>query len=156
MATDVAVRIARPAHDWTPARLFMLVSAVVHLPLGIIGLIYEPTFPLGSRAAAEAGSDHLFGILETNGWHSLAALGVGIVSAYFTMYPLRARDAALIVGVFHVGLVAALAVWDPSVFWLASNGADQIIHASTAVGGIASGLLTSPVRSREPAAVTLQ
>ena len=148
MATDAAVGIARPAGDWTPARMFMLVSAAVHLPLGIIGLIYERTFPLGSSAALEAGSDHVFGVLETNGWHSLAALGIGIVSAYFTMYPLRARDAALIVGVFHVGIVAALSVWDPSVFWLASNGADQIIHASTAIGGVASGLLTRPDRSR--------
>lgn len=126
----------------------MLVAAVVHLPLGIIGLITDQTFPVGSSAAARAGSDHVFGVLETNGWHSLAALGVGIVAAYFTVYPRRAREAALTIGVLHVGLIAALVVWDPSIFWLASNGADQVVHASTAIGGIGSALLTRPMRSR--------
>jgi hypothetical protein len=148
MAADVTVGIARPAGDWTPARIFMLAGAVVHLPLGIIGLLYDQTFPVGASAAARAGSDHVFGVLETNGWHSLAALGIGIVTAYFTMYPRRARDAALIIGVLHVGIVAALVVWDPSTFWFASNGADQVVHTSTAIGGIGSALLTPPILSR--------
>ena len=132
--------------SWTPARMFMLVAAVVHLPLGIIGLLYDQTFPVGASAAARAGADHLFGVLETNGWHSLAALGVGIVAAYFARYPRRARDGALFIGLMHVGIVVSLGVWDPSKFWLASNGADQIIHASTAIGGIGSALLTRPIR----------
>lgn len=148
MAVDVTVGIARLAGSWTPARIFMLAAAAVHLPLGIIGLLYDQTFPVGASAAARAGSDHVFGVLETNGWHSLAALGVGIFTAYFTMYPSRARDAALIIGVFHVGIIAALVVWDPSEFWLASNGADQVVHASTAIGGIGSALLTRPIAFR--------
>ncbi|HEV3474233.1 MAG TPA: DUF4383 domain-containing protein [Actinomycetota bacterium] len=134
---------------WTPARIFMLVAAVWHLPLGIAGLIYDQTFPIGATAAEHAGSEHVFGIFETNGWHSLAALILGIVTAYFTIYPRRAREAALFLGVFHVGLVVSLVVWEPSTFWLASNDADQIVHASTAIGGIASALLTKP-RVREP------
>ena len=148
MADATAGAAARKAGSWTPARLFMLWAAVLHLPLGVIGLIYDQTFPVGSGAAAKAGSDHIFGVLETNGWHSLAALGVGIVTLYYTMYPRGARNCALTLGIFHVGIVAWLAVWDPSTLWLASNGADQVIHASTAIGGIGSALLTRPIRSR--------
>jgi len=135
---------------WTPARIFMLAAAVVHLPLGIVGLVYDQTFPIGATAAEREGSEHVFGIFETNGWHSLAALVVGIIAAYFTMYPRRARDAALMIGLFHIGIVVSLVVWEPSTFWLASNDVDQIVHASTAIGGIASALLTRP-RAPEPA-----
>jgi len=122
----------------------MLAAAVWHLPLGILGFVYDQTFPVGATAAEGASSEHVLGIFETNGWHSLAALLLGIITAYFTMYPRRARDAALIIGLLHVGIVAALVVWHPSTFWLASNGADQVVHASTAIGGIASALLTRP------------
>lgn len=135
---------AVPSERWTPARIFMLAAAVVHLPLGIAGLVYDQTFPVGATAAERASSELIFGIFETNGWHSLAALLLGIITAYFAMYPRRARDAALIIGVVHVGIFAALAMSQPSTFWLASNGADQVVHASTAIGGIASALLTKP------------
>jgi hypothetical protein len=135
---------------WTPARIFMLVAAIWHLPLGIAGLIYDQTFPIGTAAAKHAGSEHVFGIFETNGWHSVAALAVGIITTYFTIYPRRAREAALSLGLFHVGIVVSLVLWEPSTFWLASNDADQIVHASTAVAGIASALLTRP-RGPEPA-----
>jgi hypothetical protein len=137
----------RRAEPWTPARIFMLVAAVWHLPLGIVGLVYDQTFPVGAAAAARASSEHIFWVFETNGWHSLAALLLGIVTAYFTVYPRRAREAALVLGVFHVGLVTALVVWPPSTFWLASNAADQAVHASTAIGGIASALVTKPRRA---------
>ncbi len=122
----------------------MLVAAVWHLPLGIAGLVYDQTFPIGAAAAERAGSEHVFGIFETNGWHSVAALLVGVIAMYFLFYPGRARDAALAIGLFHVGIAASLVVWEPTTFWLASNTADQVVHASTAVGGIASGLLTRP------------
>lgn len=120
----------------------MLAAAVWHLPLGIVGLVHDQTFPVGATAAERAGSEHIFGIFETNGWHSLAALILGIITACFTMYPRRARDAALFIGLFHVGIATALVVAPASTFWLASNGADQIVHASTAIGGIAAALLT--------------
>jgi Domain of unknown function (DUF4383) len=130
-------------HDrWTPARMFMVVSTLYHLPLGIAGLIYDQTFPIGAAAAERAGSELVFGIFETNGWHSVAALALGIISVYYVFNPRRARDAALAIGLFHVGIVASLEIWQPSTFWLASNFADQVIHTSTAIGGIASALLT--------------
>ena len=127
---------------WSPARIFMLVSTLYHLPLGLAGLIYDQTFPVGAAAAERAGSELVFGIFETNGWHSVAALILGVVSVYCTFNPRRARDVALAIGLFHVGIVASLEIWDPSTFWLASNFADQVIHASTAIGGITSALMT--------------
>ena len=135
---------------WTPARIFMLVAAVVHFPLGLAGLIVDRTFPVGAAAAERADSALVFGVFETNGWHSVAALVIAIMAAYFTMYPRRARDAALAIGLFHVGIVASLVVWEPSTFWLASNAADQVVHASTAIGGIASALLTKRLRAKAP------
>ena len=127
---------------WSPARLFMAVSALFHIPVGMAGFLYDRTFPLGPDAAASASSAHIFGIFETNGWHTLAALLLGVVSLYYVLRPRHAREAALAVGVTHVALVISLILWDPSTFWIASNAADQVVHSSTAIGGIASGLLT--------------
>ena len=146
MTAEVAAGAVRQ-DDWTPARIFMLVSAIWHAPLGIIGLIVDQTFPLGPNAAAHAGSEHVFGIFETNGWHSLAALLLGVVSLYFVVRPERARDGALTIGIFHVGLVLSLILWEPETFLLASNTADQVVHTTTAVVGIVTGLMTP---KREP------
>ena len=148
MAADVMVGPVRRAGTWPPARIFMAASAVFHTPVAVIGLAVDQTFPLGAEATAHAGSDHIFGIFETNGWHSLAALLVGMVSLYFAMRPARAREAAFAIGFGHVAVVLALTFWAPSTFWLMSNGADQVVHASTAIGGIGSGLLTQPFRFR--------
>lgn len=147
MSTGAGRTAAVRSERWTPARIFMLAAVVVHLPLGVAGLVYDQTFPVGASATARAGSEQIFGIFETNGWHSVAALVIGIIAAYFTMYPRRARDAALMIGLFHVGIVVSLVLWEPSTFWLASNAADQVVHASTAIGGITSALLTRPRRS---------
>jgi hypothetical protein len=136
--------------DWTPARIFMALSALYHLPLGIIGLAIDRTFPLSTGAAATAGSENILGVLETNGWHSLAALLLGVVSLFFAIRPGFAREAALAIGIGHVFLVLALTFWDPSTILLASNGADQVVHVSTAVAATACGLLT-PASSRRTA-----
>ena len=120
----------------------MLVSTLYHVPLGAAGLLYDRTFPIGSTEAAAAGSDYIFGIFETNGWHSLAAVLVGVLSLYFALRPTRAREAALAIGLAHVGIFVAFIVRPPETFWFASNAADQVIHAFTAVGGIVSARLT--------------
>jgi hypothetical protein len=135
---------ARETSAWTPARIFMAISALFHIPVGFAGFITDRTFPIGAHATARARSGHVFGVFETNGWHTLGALIVGVVSLYFALRPNHAREGALGLGAGHVGLWVALVLWDPSTFWLASNGADQIVHSITAVGGIGSGLLTKP------------
>ena len=130
------------AGEWTPARVFLLASTIWHIPLGIVGFFYIRNFPIGAEATKAAGSAQIFGVFETNGWHTLAALILGVASLYFTINSQNARAAALAIGAFHVVIVASLAIWDPSTFWLASDGADQVAHSSTAVLGLASGLLT--------------
>lgn len=132
---------------WSPARIFLLVAAIWHLLLGVVGLSLNRSFPVGANAAAGADCDHIFGIFETNGWYSLAASLLGLLAAYFTVSPRRAREVALGIGVVHVGIVAALALWQPETFWLASNAADQVVHASTAIGGIASALANTPLQA---------
>ncbi|HVF52258.1 MAG TPA: DUF4383 domain-containing protein [Actinomycetota bacterium] len=120
----------------------MLVAAIWHLALGGVGFLYNASFPVGAAAARAEGSAHIFGIFETNGWHNAAAFGLGLVTLYFTLRPARAREAALVIGVAHVGLTLAWMVWDPRTFWFASNMADQFVHGSTAVGGVVCGLAT--------------
>lgn len=100
------------------------------------------SFPFGAKATESSTSDYVFGVFETNGWHSLAAVVLGLIGFYFTIRSEKARSVALGIGVMHVGIVGALTIWEPSTFWLASNHADQLVHASSAVGGIVTGLLT--------------
>jgi hypothetical protein len=128
--------------DWSPACWFLLAFAIVHLPLGVAGLVVDRSFPIGAGAARVGDSGHAFGVFETNGWHSLGALLLGILAAATVVSPGRARPVALAIGAVHVWLVVSLVLWDPSNFWIASNDADQIVHASSAAGGLASGLLT--------------
>jgi hypothetical protein len=142
LEVQATVGLPRRAQSWSPARIFMLVSALYHLPLGIAGLLYDQTFPIGSGEAERAGSALVFGVFETNGWHSFAALVLGAVSLYFATRPQGARAAALVIGVQHVALIAAFIAWPPETFWMASNVADQIVHSFTAIGGIGSALLT--------------
>lgn len=130
------------ASSWTPARIFMAVSAAFHVPVGIAGFLYDRSFPIGADAAASSAPTHVFGVFETNGWHTLGAVLVAAVSLHYVARPRHARDGALTLGLTHVALVVALIVWDPSTFWIASNTADQVVHSSTAAGGIVSALLT--------------
>ncbi len=146
MSTTTDAAPARVS-EWNPARIFMVVSAVFHIPVAVAGFIYDRTFPIGAEAAANSPSAHVFGVFETNGWHTLGALLIGVVSLYFAVRPRYAREGALGIGLFHVGFWFSLVLWEPSAFWIASNNADQIVHASTAVGGIVSGVLTPRTRA---------
>lgn len=119
----------------------MAVSAAYHLVLGVTGLFIDRTFPLRAEEA-RVRSEHIFGIFETNGWHSLAAVLIASVSLYFVLAPRYDREAALWVGLSQLGVVAAFGLWDPETFLFASNGADQWVHATTASGGIAAALVT--------------
>jgi hypothetical protein len=141
MVVDIA---ARSGSEQTPARLFLEASAIYHLVLAIAGFVVDQTFPLGADATESASSGYVFGIFETNGWHSLAGLLVGLISLFFWLRPARAREAAFALGLSQLAVVISFALWPPSTFSFASNGADQVIHSITAIGGIASALLTRP------------
>lgn len=142
MSSEVALAGPGERPSWTPARIFMTVSAVWHLPLGIAGLVIDQTFPVGAQATIHADSEHIFGVFETNGWHSLAGVVLGLVSLLFALRPQRARGAALAIGVFHVAVFGALLLWGPETFWLASNTSDQVDHAATAIAALVTGLMT--------------
>ncbi|MFY9588581.1 MAG: DUF4383 domain-containing protein [Actinomycetota bacterium] len=126
---------------WNLARWFLLIFAIVHLPLGVAGLVADRSFPLGTGATRAGDPGHVLGVFETNGWHSLGALLLGVLAAAALIRPGRERPIALAIGALHVWLVLSLVLWDPSNFLIASNDADQIVHASSAVGGLVSGLL---------------
>lgn len=134
--------------EWSPARIFLAISAAYHLFLGGVGLLIDQTFPTTAAEAARAHSEHIFGVFETNGWHSVAAILLGVVSLYFALRPRFAREVAIGVGLSQLGVVLAFAFFDPTTFLFASNGADQWIHSLTTIGGVAAGLMT-PARSNE-------
>jgi len=138
--------LAVAGERWTPARAFLALVSLWLTPLGLIGLAIDRTFPLDPAEAAVGYSAHILGVFETNGWHSLAGLLLGVLSLYFVLRPKRAREVSLAIGIAHVGIVVALIVWEPATFLIASNMADQIVHGATALGGIAGGLLTPRMR----------
>lgn len=140
VATDPTT-VAGVRGNWTPARWFLLVPAVVHLPLAVGGLVINRSFP-GPFSTGDPGAEVVFGVFRTNGWHSLAALLVGAVALWFTLNPKGTRATALTIGLVHVVVVVQFALVDPVTFWIASNNADQGVHAFSALGGILSALLT--------------
>lgn len=134
-----------------PARVFLLITAIVHIPLGIVGFLYDRSFPLGAEATEAAGSAYIVGLLETNGWHTLGALIVGLAALYGCLNAALAGRIALGLGLFHVWFFVSLLIWEPSTFNIASNAADQVIHASTALGGTITGIATSAPKQKAPA-----
>ncbi|MFN2589857.1 MAG: DUF4383 domain-containing protein [Actinomycetota bacterium] len=150
--TDVRLDAATPAvrgvdRTWNPARVYLWVSAVYLTVLSAAGFFYNRTFPVGAAAAERAGSGHILGIFETNGWHNLAGLVFGVVALVFLTRPVRdAALGAIVVGVPNLIAFIAFSVAAPTTFWFASDGADNIVHATLGFGGILAALLT---RERE-------
>ena len=142
MTAEMGFAAGQDLKDGSPARIFLVVSTIYHSLLGVLGLVVDQTFPLSSAAAARANSDFVFGVFETNGWHSVAGLGVAAASFFFVVRSHRAAEGALAIGISQLFVVAAFAFEDPSTFLFASNGADQVIHSLTAIGGIVTGVVT--------------
>ena len=127
---------------WSPARVYLVASGVFLLIVAAAGFALNTAFPIGAQEARSAESDHIFGILETNGWHNLAGLISGVVALGFAARPEWARLGALLKGAFYVAVTSGIALWGGPTFWIASNAADQVVHATLAVGGLAACLLT--------------
>lgn len=136
------------AQAWSPARVYLLISGVYLVFIGAVGFIYSSSFAIGADAEE---SSHIFGIFETNGWHNLAGLLGGLGALAFALRPETTRLGALLLGVAYIVITVALAIWEPSTFSIASNGADQVVHALLAVGGVASAFATrSAANSHAP------
>jgi len=87
-------------HGWgagrapSPARVFLWISAVYLLVLGLGSLVVSPSFAVGD----EVSGDHLFGVIETNGWHGLAGVLLGAASLAFAMSGRWAREGTAVMG----------------------------------------------------------
>ena len=133
---------------WSAARVYLVVAGVYLVGVGVIGFFYDASFPIGAEAARRAGSAEIFGIFETNGWHNVAGLLFGAVAVYFATRPRDDVFGALVLAVPNALVTVAFAVEDPRTFWFASNGADNVVHATLGFGGIVVALLTWALRSR--------
>ncbi len=127
--------------QWSPARIYLVASGIVLLFLAVAGFAVNATFPTDPDQV-HATSDHLFGILETNGWHNLAGLFSGLVALGFAVRPEWARLGALVKGIFYVVVTTSIAIEGGEMVLIASNAADQVVHASLAIGGLASAALS--------------
>lgn len=104
MSTAAAVR--SPARRARPDQLYLWVWGAMLVVLGGLSLVIHPDFATGDKVTGE----HLFGVIETNGWHGLAGLTVGILSLAFARSRRWAPTAALLVGVLG-GILPALALF---------------------------------------------
>jgi Domain of unknown function (DUF4383) len=138
------------ASQWSPARVYLAVTAAYLLVLGVAGFLSDASFPTSSAAV---GHHHVLGIFDTNGWHNLAGMVFGALALVAALDPTRARMGALIVAVPNAFVFVTFALVDPSTFWFASNGADNVVHAVLGFGGIAAALATPARRSRAARAI---
>ncbi len=127
---------------WSPARIYLVASGVFLLVTSTAGFMMNRSFPIGAVEFRSAESHHIFGVLETNGWHNLAGLIGALLALGFAVRPEWSRFGALYKGWSYVGVTAALAIWSGDTFRVASNNADQVVHASLAAGGLITGFLT--------------
>lgn len=127
---------------WSPARIYLVVSGVFLVVAAAVGFSLSTAFPSSASAVATAGHAHIFGIFETNGWHNLAALISGAISLTFAARPEWARTGALVKGTMYVAVTISIAAWGPETFLIASNAADQVVHGSLGVAGLAAWLAT--------------
>ncbi len=136
--------LSRPAAipEWSPARLYLVVSGVFLLVVAAAGFTIERSFPLSVSEFRAQESAHILGVLETNGWHNLAAVFSGSLALAFALRPEWARAGALFKGALYVAVTASLAIWGEETFRVATNLADQLVHASLALGGLITGVLT--------------
>ena len=128
-----------------PARTFLWISGGYLLVLGIGSLIANPSFAVGD----EASSGHLFGVVETNGWHGLAGVLLGLASLFFAMSQRWAKEGAGVIGLFSLasGVVlllygdGAVALWlvpvdaTDAVFLHVLPGVVGVICAAATPGG---------------------
>lgn len=138
--STAAAHAAAPA--WSPARVYLVASGVFLVVAGLIGFTVNSAFPATPADVESAGSGHIFGVFETNGWHNLSTIISGALAFAFAVRPEWARLGALVKGVMYLSVTASIAIWGPETFKIASNGADQVVHATLGVTALAAAALT--------------
>lgn len=127
---------------WSPARVYLVASGIVLVLAGAVGFGVNSAFPATSADVHAAGSGHIFGVFETNGWHNLSSMISGVIALGFALRPEWARTGAFVKGVLYTAVTVSIALWGPEAFRIASNTADQIVHGTFAVTGLAAGAAT--------------
>jgi hypothetical protein len=139
---NAATVSAPAAASWSPARVYLVASGVVLIAAGLIGFTINSAFPATPAEVPSAGSGHIFGIFETNGWHNLTSMISGVAALAFAVKPEWSRTGAFVKGFMYVGVTLSIAIWGADTFKIASNAADQITHATFGVTGLAAALAT--------------
>lgn len=127
---------------WSPARVYLVVSGIFLVAAALTGFGYSTSFPTSADAVRDAHNPHVYGIFETNGWHNLASLVSGTISLSFALRPQWARTGAFVKGTLYSAVTTAIALVGGETFLIASNGADQVVHATLAVTGLAAAVAT--------------
>lgn len=127
---------------WSPARIYLVATGVVLVLVALLGFGVDRSFPATPAEVDSAGSGHILGIFETNGWHNLSSLVSGVISLGFATKPRWARTGAFVKGFMYVAVTISIAVFGAETFKIASNTADQIAHATFGVAGLAAALAT--------------
>jgi hypothetical protein len=124
----------------SPARLYATVVGAALTIAGIIGFFYSSSF--GSPGTV----DHVFGILDVNGWHNVVHLATGLLGLAAAGY--AARSYALALGLVYL----VVAIWgfiigsgDAILSIVPVNTEDNILHLILGVVGLAAGA-ASPAR----------
>jgi len=115
------------------------ISGAYLLLTGLIGFAVSGSFPT-RRDAVGTSHGHIFGVLETNGWHNAAALALAVPSLLVALrWPRWTPGVAVASGLANTAVFLLFAVWGGATFLVASNDADQVVHATTALAGTACG-----------------
>jgi hypothetical protein len=134
---------------WSPARAYLVASGVFLVLAAVVGFGVNSAFPETSGEVHAAGSGHVFGIFETNGWHNLSSLISGAIALGFALRPEWARAGAFVKGALYVAVTVSIALWGPETFRIASNAADQVVHGTLGITGLAAGAATPRRRAKE-------
>lgn len=130
------------AGTWSPARVYLVATGLFLIGAAAAGFGVSTSFPTTAEAARAAEDAHIYGIFETNGWHNLSSGFSGVISLAFAARPRWARTGAFVKATLYALVTISIAIWGAETFLLASNAADQVVHASLAVAGLGAALAT--------------
>lgn len=127
-------------NEMSPARLYAIVFGSVLVVAGILGFFVSSDFSTGDDVRREG----LLGLFDVNGWHNVVHIATGALGLAAAALA-AARVYALGLGVVYV----AVAVWGFAIGGgeviaglIPVNTADNMLHLTIGVVGLAAGLAT--------------
>ena len=122
--------------------MYLVATGTLLVAASAVGFAVSTSFPDTAAEVHSAGSGHIFGIFETNGWHNLSTLISGVISLSFALRPEWARTGAFVKGTLYTAVTVSIALWGPERFLIVSNTADQVVHASLGATAYLAALAT--------------